>query len=185
MNIFWLEWDPKTCAQAHCDKHVVKMILELAQLMCTAHRLLDGVERIEIRTLDNGKQRRHKTWSIPDVRDGILYSATHRNHPCVVWVRQCDFNYMLCYNLFVELCREYTRRYNRTHMCETKLLEPLSAPPYDIPFSPTATEPPQAMPDQYKVPGNVTQAYRNYYKGAKADIARWNHSMVPPWFKLC
>ena len=39
MNIFVLDNDPKKCAEAHCNKHVVKMILEHAQLMCTAHHL--------------------------------------------------------------------------------------------------------------------------------------------------
>lgn len=182
MNIFWLDWDPKTCAQMHCDKHVVKMILELAQLMCTAHRLIDGVQREEIRTLNNGKQRRHKLWVLPDGRQDNLYSATHRNHPCAVWVRACDFNYILCYNLFKELCAEYTRRYGRTHLCETKLVDVLALPPINIAFSPVATDPPQAMPDQYKVPGNAIEAYRNYYKGAKADIAQWKHSPTPNWF---
>ena len=42
MNIFFLNTDPKVCAQEHLDKHVVKMIVEYAQLMSTAHRLLDG-----------------------------------------------------------------------------------------------------------------------------------------------
>ena len=49
MNIFYLDTSPKTCAEMHCDKHVVKMIIEYAQLMSTAHRLLDGVQDIEKR----------------------------------------------------------------------------------------------------------------------------------------
>ena len=42
MNIFYLDRDPKIAAQLACDKHVVKMILESAQMLCTAHRVLDG-----------------------------------------------------------------------------------------------------------------------------------------------
>ena len=44
MNIFYLDRDPKIAAQLACDKHVVKMILESAQMLCTAHRVLDGDE---------------------------------------------------------------------------------------------------------------------------------------------
>ena len=36
MNIFFLDWDTEKCAKYHCDKHVVKMILETAQLLCGA-----------------------------------------------------------------------------------------------------------------------------------------------------
>ena len=43
MNIFYLHKDPKVCAEQHLDKHVVKMLIEYAQLMSTAHRMLDGV----------------------------------------------------------------------------------------------------------------------------------------------
>lgn len=182
MNIFWLDFDPKTCAQMHCDKHVVKMILELAQLLCTAHRVLDGTQQVEIRTLSNGKTRRHKVWHLNDERDTLLYSATHMNHPCAIWVRECDTNYMLCYNLFVELCQEYTRRYKKVHLCETKLKDLLVDPPANCPFSPTATDPPQAMPEEYRVSGDPITAYRNYYKGGKSNIAQWNHSDTPAWF---
>ena len=42
MNIFYLDRDPKIAAQMMCDKHVVKMILESAQILSTAHRVLDG-----------------------------------------------------------------------------------------------------------------------------------------------
>jgi hypothetical protein len=42
MNIFYLDKDPIKAAEYSCDKHVVKMILESAQMLCTAHRVLDG-----------------------------------------------------------------------------------------------------------------------------------------------
>ena len=42
MNIFYLHKKPEISAQLHCDKHVVKMIIEYAQMLSTAHRMLDG-----------------------------------------------------------------------------------------------------------------------------------------------
>jgi len=57
MNIFYLDKDPIKSAEMHCDKHVVKMIIEYAQLLSTAHRVLDGVEQIG-RTINNRKYKR-------------------------------------------------------------------------------------------------------------------------------
>ena len=38
MNIFYLHEDPVKAAKLQYNKHVVKMILESAQMLCTAHR---------------------------------------------------------------------------------------------------------------------------------------------------
>ena len=70
MNIFFLDKDPRECARQHCDKHVVKMVIETAQLLSTAHRLLDGKQSTD-RTANN---RRSKRWRHPDPKaDNILY----------------------------------------------------------------------------------------------------------------
>lgn len=58
MNIFRLDNDPISAAIYQCDKHVVKMCLETAQLLSTTHRVLDGEEA-----------------------SPVLYKATHKNHP--------------------------------------------------------------------------------------------------------
>jgi hypothetical protein len=42
MNIFYLDHDVVKCAEMHVDKHVCKMVIEYAQLLSTAHRVLDG-----------------------------------------------------------------------------------------------------------------------------------------------
>ena len=44
MNIFYLHENPKICAEMHLDKHASKMCIEYAQLLSTAHRVLDGTE---------------------------------------------------------------------------------------------------------------------------------------------
>ena len=96
MNIFYLDHDVNKCAEMHNDKHVVKMILEYAQLLSTAHRVCDGT------ILDTFSKtgRRKKVWALADNRDTILYSATHINHPSAVWVRQSSANYGWLYQLF-------------------------------------------------------------------------------------
>lgn len=178
MNIFYLDSDPRIAASYHCDKHVVKMILESAQLLSTAHRVLDGVETREL----SPGGRNLKVWYINDFRNIELYKATHVNHPCAIWTRQSVNNYDWLQKLFIELCYEYTRRYAKTHLCEAKFGDVLVFPPdniNDLPFE----EPPQCMPDHCKVPGDTVQAYRNYYIQEKSDIAVWNHSTKPNWYK--
>ena len=93
MNIFYLDNDPKTCAEWHVDKHVSKMLVEYAQLMSTAHRVLDGDEYI-------GKSqtgRRVKRWRLSDNYENIIYKACHVNHPSAVWVRDSVSDYKWLY----------------------------------------------------------------------------------------
>ena len=77
MNIFYIHTDPRMCAEWSVDSHCVKMILESAQLLSTAHRVLDGVQYI-----DASSGRKIKRWQLAGVHDSLLYSATHVNHPC-------------------------------------------------------------------------------------------------------
>lgn len=179
MNIFYLDKDPKCAAQYHCDKHVIKMILESAQLLSTAHRVLDG-ELGHYISLGN---RKIKQWTLSDWRETALYKTAHYNHPCAVWVRTNSENYKWLYALFCELCVEYRNRYNKTHLSEEKLADALSYLPDKIPKA-AFTDPPQAMDlyPQCKVPGDTVQAYRNYYKEIKSEIAEWRYSPKPYWY---
>lgn len=168
MNIFYLDSDPKTCATYHCDKHVVKMILEYTQLLCTAHRSFSTIESIS---------------NIP------LYKATHKNHPSAIWVRESPDNYNHLTTLLKHLCAEYTHRYNKTHLCERSGLvdglvtnnpvKPSSATYNGFNGIPMNR---QAMPDEYKNVSGV-EAYRAYYIGTKKHIAVWTNRSVPNWFK--
>jgi hypothetical protein len=91
MNIFYLHSNPRTCAEMHVDKHCVKMILEYAQLLSTAHRVLDGVPA----TGHSRSGRKHTTYTLTNhYNNEILYAATHINHPSAIWVRQSKQNYM-------------------------------------------------------------------------------------------
>ena len=176
MNIFYLDYDTKTCAEQHNDKHVVKMILEYAQLLSTAHRVLDGVPIREISP--SGRSR--TSYVIDSPLDRTLYRATHINHPSAVWVRQSDKNYHWLFCLFQDLMTEYTYRYGKIHAC-SKLEVALANLPWKIKQG-DFTEPTPAMPDDYKVPGNSIQSYHNYYIGSKHEMSRWTDRPMPDWF---
>ena len=179
MNIFMLDNSPEKCARYHNDKHTVKMILEYAQLLSTAHRILDGVpSRVEYLT-STGKSRTKTVYTVPR-NDSILYAATHINHPSAVWVRESDNNYQWLYTTAKELCKEYTRRYERRHKTED-VIDALFSPPKNIPQGPMTTLP-LAMPKEYQKE-NPVAAYRNYYRLGKAHIANWDKlNNTPEWF---
>jgi hypothetical protein len=161
------------------------MILEYAQLLSTAHRVLDGV--LTDGVSQSGRKR--KLYVLKDSRDTILYSATHINHPSAVWCRQSDSNYIWLANLLRELCKEYTYRYGKTHKVESDgLLKALYWNlPNNIPKAVNFTQPTPAMPDECKVPGDALQSYRNYYVMNKQHLWSWkgkiNSRTPPPWFK--
>jgi hypothetical protein len=175
MNIFYLDPTPQTCASMHVDKHCVKMILETAQLLSTAHRVLDGVETIGL----SQSGRKAKRWVLPDERESILYAATHINHPSAIWCRYSIQNYSWLCSLLDALCKEYTYRYGKIHKCEQiGLVKALGKLPNNIHIK-EFTEPTPAMPDQYKVPGNSVKSYHNYYIGEKGRMFSWTNRPTP------
>jgi hypothetical protein len=185
MNIFYLDHDVRKCAEMHNDKHVVKMILEYAQLLSTAHRILDGV----LSTGVSASGRKKTVYVLADNRDTVLYSVTHVNHPSAVWVRQSDKNYDWLFALFQALMDEYTYRYGKVHAC-SKLEMCLARLPNNIPQKPF-TEPTPAMPDDVKVLREMCTdryeldsilSYRNYYIQNKTHLANWKKREVPDWY---
>ena len=182
MNIFYLHSDPRACAEMHNDKHVVKMILEYAQLLSTAHRVVDGELKVVEKYVNGSlpaRYRKSKVWELPDARDGILYKATHMNHPSAVWARKTDANYKWLYSLFIALMKEYTFRYEKEHAC-SKLIDALSKPPTNIAKG-EFTQPTPAMPDEYKEKDSVV-SYHNYYIGSKHEMSYWTKRHMPEWF---
>jgi hypothetical protein len=188
MNIFYLDHDVRKCAEMHNDKHVVKMILEYAQLLSTAHRILDGV----LSTGVSASGRKKTIYVLADNRDTTLYSATHVNHPSAVWVRQSVQNYMWLAELLEECCKEYTHRYDKVHKVERDgLMQALKNQfPTNIPDS-SFTEPTPAMPEDVKVLREVRTdryeldslaSYRNYYIKNKTHLANWKKRPVPDWY---
>ena len=177
MNIFYLDNDPTTCAQMHNDKHVVKMILEYAQLLSTAHRILDGTEFTGV----SKTGRKQTRFVLSDSRESVLYSSTHANHPSAIWVRKSYENYEWLYQLFLAVLKEYTHRYGKLHACE-KLVDVLRTPPTNIPKGVGFTEPTPAMPDEVKIVGSSLASYKNYYIKNKAHLASWKKRNIPEWY---
>ena len=175
MNIFFLDKNPQIAAEYHCDKHVVKMILEECQMLCTAHRILDGTEMIG----QSKSGRKVKRWIIDDQRNDILYQATHVNHPCTQWSMYNSENYIWSVSLLRCLLDEYQYRYGKKHKCE-ELYPTLKFLPRMIPGG-YLTMFPQAMPDDCKR-DNPVDGYRNYYINHKARFARWTNRSIPEWF---
>ena len=177
MNMFILDLDVTKCAEYHANSHILKMVVETSQLLSTAHRLLDGEQYVGVST----SGRKAKRWKLNDsTSDSIVYSATHINHPCAVWVRQSKENYSFTYDLLVALCSEYTHRYGKIHKTfRTELGSILKDVPKNIstlgltPFA-------QAMPDEYRHADAVT-AYRAYYKHGKSHLHNWKNREVPDW----
>ena len=151
MNIFYLDKDPVKAAQVQYNKHVVKMILESAQMLCTAH---------------------HELLHEPDVP----YKSAHVNHPSTVWVRSDNHHYHRLYEHMLALGGEYTKRYGKTHLSITKCKELLKLAPFNIPHK-EFKQPPQCMPDEYKDECSV-QAYWNYYIGEKHTVANKNKEKI-------
>jgi len=164
MNIFYLDPLPRTCAQMHCDKHVVKMIVETAQMLSTAHRFLSPASYCE---------------------DNNLYQVSFQHHPSTKWCMKTTGNYLWLARLFDELNTEYWFRFGSKHEPPrmhkaSSMSQALGRAPLRIPEGPFSA-PPQCMPDIYKGPDAV-DAYQRYYLGAKARFAKWAHGPTPEWW---
>ena len=163
----------------HVDKHAVKMIVEYAQLLSTAHRVLDGVEYI-----DASSGRKIKRWKLGSSYEPILYKATHINHPSAIWVRQSYDNYRWLVSLLCQLCKEYTYRYGKTHKVESSgLYELLTYAPFNIRPG-VFTEPTPAMPEEYIIKGDSIQSYKNYYNGSKQHLHNWKNRPIPDFIEV-
>ena len=182
MNIFYLDKDPIKAAQLSCDKHVVKMIVESAQMLSTAHRMIDGKEYID----KTKAGRKIKRWKHPNSNmEKTLYKACHTGHPSTVWVMQSAYNYHWLYKHMMALNTEFKMRYG--HILDHKTVQLLEGalmyPPKNISLNTIATDPTPAMPDYCKVPGDSVASYKKYYIYEKQRFATWKSpSTVPAWY---
>jgi len=177
VNIFYLSSDPIEAAKWMVDKHVVKMIVESAQLLSTAHRVLDGREES---CVVNGRNK--KLWVLDDDRDGIVYAATHINHPSAIWTRQSVSNYNWLVEHFFALMQEYTYRYGKTHKCQT-VAYTLQSPPNNLKQYDMTTMP-SAMAEEYVISEDPIINYRNYYKHGKSNLHAWKNRQPPEWITV-
>ena len=180
MNIFALDSDPAIAARYNCDKHVVKILLEISQLLSTAHRVLDG-ELINGLSATGRRQKQYVH------SNSALYKATHTNHPSAKYCRDSADQYLWAAKHLAALCAEYTFRYGKVHKTQqiglvdwlcSNVPRNISTKPFELPYP--------AMPDKY-ITSDTVESYRNYYIGDKRHLASWdgkiNSRNVPPWYK--
>jgi len=160
MNIFYTDPCPVVSAQSLCDKHVVKMPLESAQMLCTAWRVQKPV--LELWCDSKG-----------------FYQSVHENHPSTKWARANAKQYKWLFNHYVALCVEYNHRYGKIHKSFELASELCHVP--DTIIKGMFTEPPRCMPDEYKT-GNTITSYRDYIHGEKKHFAKWTRRQAPDWF---
>lgn len=179
-----LDKDPRRAAEYHCDKHVVKMILESAQMLCTAH-WLGWARMLKAPPL---KPRQLQQWLYDNVPKDMQppWKMTHAKHPCTQWTQQVWGNYFWHSRLGLALCDVYTERYGKVHKShevhrwlnrhipptfETTVETPVGMTPFAV-----------CMPDECKIPDDPIASYRNYYIQKKARFAKWKYSTKPTWF---
>ena len=154
MNIFYLDEDLTLCAQYHCDSHVVKMILESVQILCTVLH-------------ENGV-------SAP-------YKATHQKHPCVIWASASLENWLWLKGLTVELNKEYRYRFHKGRSHQSSIVaEALVLPPLP---SLGITDRPLVMPDEYKIIGQPIASYRRFYAYGKKHLLKYTKRSPPFWLQ--
>ncbi len=170
MNLFVLSLCFAECAQWMFDKHISKMILETAQMLCTTKRVLDP-EGVDLQGHD------------------IVYKLAHKNHPVTIWMRTSYANYCWALDMVDAMHAEWKYRYD--HPAETQHKSYVVCqwlrdhPPPLATFPETGLTPfAQAMPDEYKCEGDAIKAYREYYQSPeKKRIAKWTKRQMPPWYR--
>lgn len=160
MNLFYLHKDVSTCAKYHCDKHVVKMILEYGQLLSGAHIFSESTNLCH--------------------NELVKIPMRYKNNPLILWLLKSEHNYKFLYDLFCSLLQEYTHRYKKQHKYES-YVGTLLAIPNNIGNSPF-TEPPILMDERFKQ-NSVTKSYRMYYNMDKRQFAKWTNRPVPKFFE--
>lgn len=153
MNIFILDYDQNKNVEYYVDKHIIKMILEYAQMLCTANRLLN-------------------------INEG--YKATYINHPCSIWTRESLSNWIYLKELAIKLNQEYKFRYNKN--IDHKSIDVIKSLTIPSIQDKGLTQFKMAMPDCYKTSDIVT-SYRNYYNGEKRKLAKWTKRNKPWWWR--
>lgn len=161
MNIFFLHLLPAICAAMHCDKHVVKMIIETAQILSAAHWL-------------SGSK--------------APYSLTrNNNNKPMNWARASILNYRWLVQLGLYLCQEYTLRYGKVHKTQ-EILEWLRDNEPKLPVTKELTMFVPAVPEEYIRTNDddewdgVIESYRAYYVYDKRYFAKWTKREVPHWY---
>ena len=153
MNIFILDTEIQRCARYHADQHVVKMILESAQMLCTVLNQNGGA---------------------------APYRSTHVRHPCTRWAGRSLSNWLWLRRLALALNDEYRFRFRGSSDHKSaRVVQDLAIPRMpDLGL----TEFAQVMPDEFKVEGDPVRAYRRFYIGEKSRFVKWTRRRPPGWY---
>lgn len=167
MNIFILDENPAIAAQMLCDKHIVKMPLETAQLLSNVFSTALKVPNPFVSIINQNIE--------------VPYKLTHNNHPCSLWARQSEGTFRWLIKYGKELCTEYTWRYKRKHKSE-EVINWCDSNKDLLIFQSTDIQAfVQALPDRYKCSSPIT-AYRKYYLHEKMRFAKWEKVReAPDW----
>lgn len=164
---------PREIADMYCDQHVVKIILEICQMLYTSWYFSDEHHVVTERAPHNksGKARG--------------YRPAHKGHPMTMWVASSRENYLFTVEIALALAEEYTGRYGKIHSCEAhaRWLHENIPCRFDVRKSPKAyyatediptglTPIPECMPEEYKDP-SIVKAYQMYYMMDKMEFARY------------
>ncbi len=167
VNIFFLDLNPTKAASWLVDKHVLKMLLEYTQLLANAF-YMEGA-----------------TKPPPNTKMGTPYQKAHWDHPCAEWVRQDHKHWHWVKMGAFELHRQYQLRFPKALLSEHACYDALAYMDKSnlTTWMPNKNwvDPPQCMPDQFKVRGDTVAAYRAYYKEGKKDLHQWNNTEPPEW----
>ena len=170
MNLFFLDPDPKKCAIYHCDKHVVKQIVEDFQMLGSA-------------VIRHGA----KTNEMPLTQKGTPLKGGYHNHPCTRWVGENRSNFeWTCFHALA-LAEEYTMRYNKKHSCQSGI-EHLCRMIGMLPkgdqteFAVAIAANQNCRHHPAFESSSVVDKYRLYYICDKVQFAKWTKRPVPEWF---
>ena len=160
-------------AREHFDSHVVKIPLEVAQLLSILLHVL----------LPEQADDWHAAGSI------YKYAKSYAKHPCMLWMLESRDNVDWACAYGLALCEEYWLRYGkehkkgpRRHSCEAVIKFVQQNVPNSMPRL-GRTEFAQAIPENLRVTGNAVEAYRAYYQSVdKAHLRKWKHNSPPAWF---
>jgi hypothetical protein len=174
MNLFILSKSPKEAAEAHADKHVVKMILEACQMLYSAHWVSAYLELLENKSAI-AVSRAQKLLDLPPslvkapARNGGCrgYRPVHLHHPCTKWIRASLENYMWACDLALAIGDEYTFRYGKKHGCYEHALWLKENPPV-LPDEGLQTFA-IAMKQEYKISDDPIECYHHYYRTSKEE----------------
>lgn len=186
MNIFILDENIEKSAQAHCDRHIVKMPLEMAQMLSTNLYILNGItskaqsfrEESRVKQIFQGFPKKPST----SERFRDYYMMYNPNHPCTIWLRQSLENTKYGIELFTALLDEYTYRYNKTGILYKVCQWMKDNYAFDLLPEIGLTPFAQALPEDLKSE-NAVEAYRKYYIRDKSHLAKWSKRGIPEWWK--